>query len=84
MLSQNEYKSEPEWLSDAEGRFYKINIGTNNAREETQETKINSEDVITRWIYVIEDDTFDDGVMAMDVTDRVERDMKGENHKYRL
>jgi len=68
------YIEEPQWLDDTNGSFYKINVG-----KETPEGKVTK----TVWIYLIEDESLDDGTIAMDVTERVERDMKGESHKYR-
>jgi hypothetical protein len=83
-LSQSNYESEPDWLQDAEGKFHKINIATGDPRGERHGSKFDDKDnIITRWIYIIEDDSFEDGTVAMDVTERVERDMKGEDHKYR-
>jgi hypothetical protein len=70
-LSQNEYEQEPEWLQDAESQFHKINVNKQN------------DETVTKWIQIIEDDSFEDGVIAMDVTEKVKRDMQGEESEFK-
>lgn len=60
-----------DFFDDTETTFHKINV---------QDREGNN--VETVWIQIIKDNSFEEGVIAKDVTDKVNRDMKGNNYKH--
>lgn len=70
-----EFEESPEWLEGTESTIHRIQVFKGNPQ--------NGAEKKTVWIQVIENDEFENGSIAMDITDRVERDMTGQEYKYK-
>lgn len=64
-------KENPDFFDDTETTFHKINVQNKEGNN-----------VETVWIQIIKDESFEDGVIAKDVTEKVNRDMQGDTHKH--
>lgn len=69
------YEQEPGWMDDLSSDIHRIRVSKPSDGDGEYSRMV--------WLLVVEDESFEDATMMIDITDEMDREMDGDRSQYR-